>query len=630
MASMAPVFGSLGLTTQRDLFRFEAQAACRRSYSSTPDSAKPNSDPPNAVKLDKRRKTRRMSTMTASQKAGMEIQAKLLISEAIKESEGFRGFEVASLPDSAKADMAIRPLGSKRDLWLAVQVKSTACEWVKGNSKSRTFSRLNRGYGGMVVVCIFLGTDCASMSDKKREASTRFQANSSRVWSFPGSFPFPKSGGVAITPGGKYDGEEFRCSWKRSEGEGTFLGYKLLSYYEEAERLGSLTEKGVHLWTLRELEEQIPKARETERKTLRWLQPLFDVAGLRTFEPEDPTGPCDIILYSSSGSRPSGLRLQLKTAYWFGSRPQGPMAQECMAVFIILADNLYDVLRIPLWKSKLGLLLVQVFFFFLRDLSGLGFTSFVGVAFSLVLGISLVSACAVSMDSLKWKHLTLYPATWAHLAESTGVILCSNFCVTYHDFRQNLETPKAYDVTIVVTHVLAFLINVSVGVGGAVLFAGNVQPELTTNLSEESNSIGRFAVWALILVTFTKAPLYMRLLSDNFESFFLPGVDVTQPRFENHGFRVALRLLISLVPFVGAVLFPHFEELVSALGSVLTSLVCIGFPALMALCTSVGKNAGEQAAFVVLIFLSGAIACLGVAAIGWKLATEGPSRTAGW
>eukprot|EP00820_Chromera_velia_P015196 Cvel_25178.t1-p1 / transcript=Cvel_25178.t1 / gene=Cvel_25178 / organism=Chromera_velia_CCMP2878 / gene_product=hypothetical protein / transcript_product=hypothetical protein / location=Cvel_scaffold2818:20120-20873(+) / protein_length=251 / sequence_SO=supercontig / SO=protein_coding / is_pseudo=false len=239
-------------------------------------------------------------------KMELENSAKQLIRMAVKPTDGFRGFEepTVSLPHSAKADMAVRPFGSRDDLWLPLQVKSTSREVVEGNRVRWKFADTNKGYEGMVVVCISLqrgmrGAAAPSWGAKK-QPFVRTPPDVPRVWAFSGSSFGTRSGGLAITPGHKYDTEESSCTWTRSESQvsGTFLGEKLLSYYEKAAAAGGRSASGVRLWTFEELENQVFRTKKTEQETFRWLQPLFNAARLEAFEAENPLAPYDIIARS--------------------------------------------------------------------------------------------------------------------------------------------------------------------------------------------------------------------------------------------------------------------------------------------------------------------------------------------
>uniref|UniRef100_A0A0G4GHP9 Uncharacterized protein n=1 Tax=Chromera velia CCMP2878 TaxID=1169474 RepID=A0A0G4GHP9_9ALVE len=251
----------------------------------------------------------------------VENEAKEHIRKAIRPSADFRGLEEPkeALPGSAKADMALRPFGSEKDLWLAVQVKSRSRGVYEGNRSVRwKFTNVDK-YKGMVVA--FVSLQGGGMRSTAVPNQTRSQPpvecpieRKPKVWTFPGSSLGPN---VTITSGGPmYDKEETRCTWTRSERSGTFLGDKLLAYYEEALAAGGSSANGICLSTFAELEGQITPEKMTEMETIRWLQPLFDATGFKTFAAEDPSGPYDIVVRDTSCVNSRDVRVQVKTPSW--------------------------------------------------------------------------------------------------------------------------------------------------------------------------------------------------------------------------------------------------------------------------------------------------------------------------
>uniref|UniRef100_A0A0G4F5R4 Uncharacterized protein n=1 Tax=Chromera velia CCMP2878 TaxID=1169474 RepID=A0A0G4F5R4_9ALVE len=270
--------------------------------------------------------------MSARDRLEVEFSAKQLVRVAIKPSEGFRGLEepVVPLPDSAKADMALRPVGSTENWWLAVQFKSRTRRDAVNKPKWR-FRISKEEYTGIVVLCVSLerqetSAQPAALLTKSLPVDPQ-PMNDPRVWAFSGSHIGTNSGNVSITLGGqKYDTKESRCSLDRSDIRGTFLGDWLLRIFEEAAAAGGKAANGVRLWTFQELERQISREKWVERKTLKSFQPLFDEAGLKIDQAEDASAPYDIIARLPSCQDFKVLRIQLKTSYWRDASLFGPIA----------------------------------------------------------------------------------------------------------------------------------------------------------------------------------------------------------------------------------------------------------------------------------------------------------------
>uniref|UniRef100_A0A0G4GFY9 Amino acid transporter transmembrane domain-containing protein n=1 Tax=Chromera velia CCMP2878 TaxID=1169474 RepID=A0A0G4GFY9_9ALVE len=307
---------------------------------------------------------------------------------------------------------------------------------------------------------------------------------------------------------------------------------------------------------------------------------------------------------------------------------------DAMAGSILLADNIYDLLGVPLWKTKVALVCVQCLFAQLKSLSSLGFTSFFGVAFSFGLCIFLVSLATNKVVVAGKRPETLskvriVPGNWIRLGESIGVIFCSFQIATHADFRASMQKPGAFNTVVFMANIAAFVINLGVGLGGLLLFAGNVEPEVTTNLSKWGR-YGESVVWCLVVIVFTKIPVYHRLLSDNFERLFLPDVDVHSPEISGHGFREALRCLLCLLVFVAAIFFPAFVEVEGLLGSVLCIFIMLVFPLFMAIKLRAGRSFVESAAFPLLLLSAVAVSVFSTGAVLYKMAMEGFSRETSW
>uniref|UniRef100_A0A0G4HGN1 Uncharacterized protein n=1 Tax=Chromera velia CCMP2878 TaxID=1169474 RepID=A0A0G4HGN1_9ALVE len=249
----------------------------------------------------------------------------------MKPSEGFCGLEEPAepLPDFAKADMAVRPVGSEQDLWLPVQVKSTTRQAMRGNGIHWYFQKAG-SYPSMVVVCVFHQESVLNPRTPLRECQSQleFLKKTPKVWVFPGSHTSHLKSSLGVTRGGRHDREEFRCSFGRGEDSenAMLLGHKLLSFYKQSASGGGSSVKGVCLQSFKELKSQVSSTVETEEKTIRWFQTVFDVLGLEILKAPCWTLPYDRVgrLYIGDSSRE--IKLQIKTAYWKRWTASGPMA----------------------------------------------------------------------------------------------------------------------------------------------------------------------------------------------------------------------------------------------------------------------------------------------------------------
>uniref|UniRef100_A0A0G4HCN9 Uncharacterized protein n=1 Tax=Chromera velia CCMP2878 TaxID=1169474 RepID=A0A0G4HCN9_9ALVE len=263
---------------------------------------------------------------SAASRMAVEHAAKHLIRQAIQPSEGFCGLEepAVALPHLAKTDMALRPCGSKDDLWLPLQVKAASRPTLRSYRNFAWVFEGVPGYEGMLVTCI-------ALQDGQIHTRSCFRGHSPeakpRVWVFPGCHLNNFSRSFTLTQGGRHDTETSRCSFQRSE-KGRFLGDVLFSVYQKAlTRPDSISPTdSVRLESLATLRKQVSPACQTELETLSWFGPFFKAAGLETVDAPCPSLPYDILARDASHVDSKPIRLQMKTAYWMSWGNWGPLA----------------------------------------------------------------------------------------------------------------------------------------------------------------------------------------------------------------------------------------------------------------------------------------------------------------
>uniref|UniRef100_A0A0G4HF45 Uncharacterized protein n=1 Tax=Chromera velia CCMP2878 TaxID=1169474 RepID=A0A0G4HF45_9ALVE len=232
--------------------------------------------------------------LSAAERMAVEHEAKRLIRCEI---QGLMEEPSVPLPHSAKADMALRPIGCEDDLWLPLQLKATRGGVHQGKSVYWVFRNVGC-YPDMLVICVSL--------------------EEGKVWAFSGR-SLQEQQTLRITAHGKHDGEHSRCFFERHAGQfavGRSLRHVLLSTYAEAAR-GSDSE-GVTLQRLKYLREQVCGSVSTEEETREWLQPFFDAAGLTPVDAGCSTLPYDLLA--------GDIKFQLKTSAWNNWTGYGPLA----------------------------------------------------------------------------------------------------------------------------------------------------------------------------------------------------------------------------------------------------------------------------------------------------------------
>uniref|UniRef100_A0A0G4GGE6 Uncharacterized protein n=1 Tax=Chromera velia CCMP2878 TaxID=1169474 RepID=A0A0G4GGE6_9ALVE len=246
---------------------------------------------------------------------GIEKDALNLIRRNIHPTEAFEGLEEphTPLPPFAKSDMAVRPVGCREDLWLPVQVKSTAkkAKWPheKGWSPVWEFHGVC-GYGGTPLVCISLERDLSGEEVGKK----------ARVWCFSGHVftDFRPPGKLTITQGGKHDTEETRCSFQHCSSDGGHIGSVLKSMWEEA-RNGFGPFRLHDLYTL---QTQMSPSHLAEWRMLQICLKVFErvPGGMEVREAEWTIASHDIEIRLGACPCHQTQKVQLKCAMWFTQR----------------------------------------------------------------------------------------------------------------------------------------------------------------------------------------------------------------------------------------------------------------------------------------------------------------------
>uniref|UniRef100_A0A0G4F8N6 Uncharacterized protein n=1 Tax=Chromera velia CCMP2878 TaxID=1169474 RepID=A0A0G4F8N6_9ALVE len=246
--------------------------------------------------------------LTLRDRYSLERAAFHLLRQSFPRSEHFDGLEepAVPLPPFARVDLAVRPFGCKEDLWLPVQVKSTAhrSKWQKATSALWDFHGV-RGYEG-VVVCISL----------ERPVHEKEVPERPKVWVFFGSRfdSFCSPGRLAITEDGKHDTEATRCSFGEGRFEGSHIGRRLSSIWFQAK-------KGLGVCRLRDLYTLQIQQSPNHLAEWRMLQNCLELfksvpGGVDVREAPWPFDPHDIEIRLRHASH-HFKKVQLKSAIWF-------------------------------------------------------------------------------------------------------------------------------------------------------------------------------------------------------------------------------------------------------------------------------------------------------------------------
>ncbi|RMY55671.1 hypothetical protein D0863_13233 [Hortaea werneckii] len=266
----------------------------------------------------------------------------------------------------------------------------------------------------------------------------------------------------------------------------------------------------------------------------------------------------------------------------------------CVALVVLFADSL-DAL-IPgwgdvEWKIVCGIILIPLGFVPLRFLS---FTSVLGILSCL--GIVL----AIFVDGLIKPHapgsvrepaLThLFPENWMTLPIAFGILMSpwgghSVFPNIYRDMRH----PYKYRRGVSITYSFTFSLDLFMAVVGYLMYGAGVKDEITRNVlltPGYPHAINVLIVVCVAIIPLTKVPLNARPIVSTLELFL--GLDARAladsaaltglSGYTRGILKVVLRIGITILFVILAILVPQFDTIMSLLGAVACFTICIILP----------------------------------------------------
>jgi vesicular inhibitory amino acid transporter len=300
-----------------------------------------------------------------------------------------------------------------------------------------------------------------------------------------------------------------------------------------------------------------------------------------------------------------------------------------MSLIVLFADSLnalFPALTANQWKAVAFLVITPLGFLPLRVLS---VSSILGIlcTFGLLLVIAFDGVYKVEAPGSLWEpaNTWLWPRNgWVSVAKSIGIFMApwgghAVFPNIYRDMRH----PEKYVQCINVVYKVTFLVDLSVGVFGFLMFGAQVLDEVTKNILMGSGypvSLNFVVVMLSALIPVAKTPLNARPIIHTVDSLF--GANRVLPlnapggNSRSNWIKMVInfinRVSIVLLVVVLAVLFPEFDRVLGVLGAFLGTLVCLILPASFYLRIFHGKIAPfELAGLYTLLTVSAVVAVIG-------------------
>ncbi|KAJ3276493.1 hypothetical protein HK104_003660 [Borealophlyctis nickersoniae] len=154
---------------------------------------------------------------------------------------------------------------------------------------------------------------------------------------------------------------------------------------------------------------------------------------------------------------------------------------------------------------------------------------------------------------------------------------------------RDTKTPHHFPRTINITYSIIFLVYVTFGACGYLMFGPDTKPEITVNLAnvESYNRVlTRIGVWLVAVNPLTKFALIMTPVNANFvpKSASNPNLSLSikESLFSMHTppLRLLSRTLTTLLVLFIAILFPSFHRTMAIIGSAFSFTIAVAFPTL--------------------------------------------------
>ncbi|KAL2156081.1 hypothetical protein VTH82DRAFT_826 [Thermothelomyces myriococcoides] len=272
-----------------------------------------------------------------------------------------------------------------------------------------------------------------------------------------------------------------------------------------------------------------------------------------------------------------------------------------VALIVLFADSLSllfpGILSVTGWKMICALILIPLNFLPLRLLS---FTSFIGIFSCFAIALILIIDGLIKPTSpgslIEPAKTHLFPENWLTLPLSFGLLMSpwgghGVFPNIYRDMRH----PYKYARAVKTTFTFTYLLDATTAVTGLLMFGDSVRDEITSNILLESSyprALTALMCLCIGIIPLTKIPLNARPIVSTLELLLGLNRQTVAAEYDypysqrlvgrGMGFRgimkVAVRVVVILLFFGIAVLFPAFDSIMAFMGSALCFTICVTLP----------------------------------------------------
>lgn len=235
----------------------------------------------------------------------------------------------------------------------------------------------------------------------------------------------------------------------------------------------------------------------------------------------------------------------------------------------------------------------------LRDLSLLSYVSAGGVIASVLVVICVIWIGVV--DGVGF-HKSGPLLTLSNIPVSVGLF---GFCYSGHAVFPNIYTslkkPSQFTPILTISFIICTTMYGGMAIMGFTMFGEETQSQITLNLPDQFVA-SKIALWTTVVNPFTKYALTITPVALSLEELF-PSSGYT---LKSYWISISIRTILVVSTLCVALLVPFFGYVMAFIGSFLSMLVCLIFPAACFLKIVGNKATILQRLFCVIIILIGA------------------------
>lgn len=285
----------------------------------------------------------------------------------------------------------------------------------------------------------------------------------------------------------------------------------------------------------------------------------------------------------------------------------------CISFLIIVGDNMHHLfpkIAQSVW-TLLGYAVILPITWS-PNLSFLSYFSILGVlgAVLMLVALFIEGASSASQDpTLGGSYI--HPQTiewigqWDLIPFSFGIVaVCFAGHPCYPPIYYSMKNPKRFARSTQISYSFTYLLYVTIGILGYLMYGEMTQKEVTLNFIDPSCPwISTLTTWLIALTPITKLPLALNAVAGAIENWTIPESWIKAQKRKHRIASIGIRSIILTVALAVAIVYPKFDRISSLVGALFAMNVSIPIPMMcyMKLCGDRISKATRMAYAVIIV-----------------------------